>query len=142
VAMFGWFRKTRPKLETLEEDLEQTLRTAVMAGLSKHEGLVPHYRPDVRSEEDFEARSAELPLVVVWGEHDTPEGLAFSMSINKHLVEAMVQKFVAREEPWFLPARNKVIEDLRTTSFAAMMRTIEATGAPPSAICQSLATDY
>ncbi|EJU10188.1 hypothetical protein LH128_25208 [Sphingomonas sp. LH128] len=138
MAIFGWFRKARPKVETPEMDLEQTLGSLVMAGLSKNDGLSPRYRPDITSEEDFEARSADLPLVVVWGEHETSEGLAFSMSINAHLVETMLLEFVSSDDHWFRPVRNRVIEDLKSASMAAMMNTIEATNAPPSAICQSL----
>ncbi|MBM6577770.1 hypothetical protein KCP91_15410 [Microvirga sp. SRT01] len=136
--MFGWFKK--PKQELTDAEMGSTLKALVVGVLSQHGGLDPNYRPDVLSEEDFEARSAELPLIVVWGEHDTPEGLAFSMSVNKHLVEKTVLGFVAREDQWFLPARNQIVEDLRTATFAAMMKAVEATGAPPSAVCRSMSS--
>lgn len=138
--MFGWFKKPRPKRERTDEEMGYILKSLVVGVLSQNGGLDPHYRTDVTSEEDFEARSAELPLIVVWGEHDTPQGLAFSMSVNKRLVEAAVLGFVAREDQWFLPARAQVVDELRTVPFAAMMKAVEATGAPPSAICQSLAS--
>ncbi|MEH3122146.1 MAG: hypothetical protein PGN16_09230 [Sphingomonas phyllosphaerae] len=138
--MFGWFKKPKPKRERTDEEMEFILKGLVVGVLSQNGGLELHYRPDVTSEEDFEARSAELPLIVVWGEHDTPQGLAFSMSVNKHLVETTVLGFVAREDQWFLPARAQVVDELRTVTFDAMMKAVEATGAPPSAICQSLAS--
>lgn len=136
--MFGWIKK--PKRERTDEEMESILKSLVVGVLSQDGGLEHHYRADVTSEQDFEARSAELPLIAVWGEHDTPQGLAFSMSVNKHLVETTVLGFVAREDQWFLPARAQVVDELRTVTFAAMMKAVEATGAPPSAICQSLAT--
>lgn len=138
--MFGWFKKPKPKRERTDEEMESILKSLVVGVLSQNGGLEPHYRPGVTSEEDFEARSAELPLIVVWGEHNTPQGPAFSMSVNKHLVETTVLGFVAREDQWFLPARAQVVDELRTVTFAAMMKAVEATGAPPSAICQSLAS--
>jgi hypothetical protein len=139
--MFGWLKKPKVEAEPelTDKDLEDTLRGLVMAGLSKTHGLDPHYRTDVTSEADFEARSPVLPLIVVWNEHEAPQGLAFSMSVNKHLVEEMAEHFVERDGAWFLTVRNQVVEDLRTATFAAMMKACEATGLPPSIVCQSMA---
>lgn len=134
--MFGWIKKS--KRERTDEEMEYVLKSLVVGVLSQNGGLDPHYRTDVTSEEDFEARSAELPLIVAWGEHDTPQGLAFSMSVNKHVVETTVLGFVACEDQWFLPARAQVVDELRTVAFAAMMKAVGETGAPPSVICQSL----
>lgn len=137
--MFGWFKKPQSKPVVIEQDLERDLKGYVLASLSQNGGLTPRYREDVVSEEDFEARSAELPLVVFWGERDTPQGLAISMSINKRLVNEAVFQFVAREDPWFHPAFTRVVDDLRTTSFNSMMSVVQATGTPPSVICRSMA---
>ena len=139
MAMFGWLKgpKPTPKPGSTDEEMQQALRTHAMSTLSRNDGFAPHYRTDVTSEEDFEARMAELPLIVVWNEHDAPQGLAFSMSVNKHRVEEALLELVERIDPWFVPARNQVVEELRGFSHAAMMRTVETTGAPPSIICQS-----
>jgi hypothetical protein len=136
--MFGWFKKPQPKPVVTEEDLGRDLKGYVMASLSQNGGLTPRYREDVMSEEDFEARAAELPLVVFWGERDTPQGLAISMSINKRLVSEAVLQFVAREDLWFHPAFTQVVDDLRTTSFNSMMSVAQATGTPPSVICKAI----
>ncbi|MBD8549014.1 hypothetical protein [Sphingomonas sp. CFBP 8760] len=89
LAMFGWLKgpKPTPKPGPTDEEMQQALRTHAMSTLSRNDGFAPHYRPDVTSEKDFESRMAELPLIIVWNEHDTPQGLAFSMSVNKHRVE-------------------------------------------------------
>lgn len=139
--MFGWLKRlkgeagARPMLT--EEALEDMMRGRVMKGLTKAHCLEPEYREDVTSEEDFEARSSSLPLIVVWNEHQTSEGLAFSMSVNKHLVEQMTERFMERHGSLFPSVRNQIVEDLRTSSFSAMMKACEATGAPPSVICHS-----
>lgn len=137
--MWGWFAKKRPSRRYSDDELRARLLQQVMSDLSKAGQFDPVYRDDVGSEAEFEVRMAELPLLVVWNEHDTAEGLAFSMSVNTDQVAAATRCYLVAQDPWFDETYRKVMSDLLTTAFKAMSSTVQRTGSPPSAICRSLA---
>jgi len=48
-------------------------------------GFIPVYLPEIESVAQYEALE-DAPLSALWGEHDTPEGVAFTISVNPELV--------------------------------------------------------
>lgn len=128
-------------LEALREELAAGERAALQNALRHLHmtfGFMPRYRPDIMSEEDFEARQAELPLAVVWNEYATAEGTAYSLSINVSRVEDAIATQIPRDHCLFVELRNILHADVKSIISGTLHSTAEKTGATPSVICQTL----
>lgn len=124
--------------EASDGQLKAWLRQEVMHDLSQDDGLMPVYRSDVLSEEDFEARLEELPLIVIWNERMAGDGVDFSISVNSLKVVEAVARHLSVEDPWAPEIFHELVRDLQSLTNASMQRTVGATGLPPSEICRSL----
>lgn len=138
MAFWDWFGKRKPRVAPTEDQMRDALPHLVMSDILKADVLAPVYRADVVSEEDFNARMAELPFIVVWNERETSQGLAFSMSVNGDRVASMIERYIVRQDPWFAAVHSKLVHDIRVLTSNAMAKTVELSGAPPSQICASV----
>lgn len=74
MAIRNSLRTQKSKKKLPDTKLRAALRQQIMGDLSLEGGLDPIYRADVLSEKDFEVRMDEMPLVVVWNDHETLKG--------------------------------------------------------------------
>jgi hypothetical protein len=112
-----------------EKEIVQTLLSAIF----QHETLSkPVYCGHIKSEEDAQRLSSELPLVYVWNE-DRHRG-SFSVSVNDSIVGSILEQKVARNSPAFQRIRDEAIRVLSSASSESVAATCQKLGALPSVL--------
>lgn len=124
--------------QATEEALRAGYRQAALHHLSQGDGLMPVYRHDIRSEEGYEAAIADMPLIVVWGERRTHDGVAFSISVNVDLVEDAFTQYMHELDPWLDEECHLLLSQLKSLTERSLSSTISQTGMMPSDICEQL----
>ncbi|MDB5725071.1 MAG: hypothetical protein JWQ16_1825 [Novosphingobium sp.] len=68
------------------DERQKAYRQAAFNFLLKEYGLDPVFRPDILSEEDYNTRLLDMPLIAVWNEKLTDDGFSFSISVSPFLI--------------------------------------------------------
>lgn len=121
-----------------DDELRKASQQFTLTELARDDGLMPVYRRELRKAEDFEGALRDMPLVVIWGEHITDGGRAFSISINPILVQLALLKLMHPDDPLFDEVVDLVIADLSATTRSALTSTMIKTGQSAEDICNSL----
>jgi len=124
--------------DTRDPEFGRLLRQQVMADLSRDDGLLPEYRNDIHGPEEFEAALLSMPLIAIWGEHETAEGRAFSISVNPLLVESAIAGIIDPTDPWFNEMLVAIVADLSALTRSSLVTTMSETGLSAREICESL----
>ncbi|ABQ71430.1 hypothetical protein Swit_5322 (plasmid) [Rhizorhabdus wittichii RW1] len=122
-----------------DDEIRAAFRQATLNHLADVHGLKPVYCSDLQSEKAFEAAQADMPLIAVWNEHQRPDGLAFSLSVNMLLVKAALLEYMEELDPWFDEECARIAADLKDLTYNTIVQTATETGWTPSAICTALA---
>lgn len=122
-----------------DDEIRAAFRQATLNHLADVHGLKPVYRSDLQSEKAFKAAQADMPLIAVWNEHQRPEGLAFSLSVNMLLVKAALGEYMEELDPWFDEECARIVADFKDLTYNTIVQTATETGWTPSAICAALA---
>ncbi len=128
----------KPQTTPSEVDDGRALRGVVLNEFIQQRSIIPRYRPDVLSEADYEARQATLPLAVLWGEYDAPDGVHFTVSVNLLLVEQALARHLPEAHSKFKTERDRLHAEIRDLAVGTITSTSQKTGAPPSLVCQIL----
>lgn len=90
----------------------------------------PVYCKQVRSEQDAERLSGDLPLVYVWNENR--QSGTFAVSVNGPILGDLLEGIVPRDDPSFVRIRDEAMSVLAKTSQGAVVSTCQKIGAYPS----------
>lgn len=105
-----------------------------LLGDGSDESKLPVYCPHLMSEAQTNAEGATLPLIYIWNEHQTSAGLAFSFSVNGHIVGAALKKRLPRGNPQFVAIRDTIMEGIRHGQDQAIHEVVAKLRNPPSQI--------
>lgn len=128
----------RQEGDVSDDELRRQFRQHVMADLSRDDGLLPEYRDDISSPQEFEANLLSMPLIAIWGEAEIEEGRAFSISINPLLVEASLADVMHPNDPWFKDETIRIITELKGLVQNSLVATMQKTGMSARQICDDL----
>lgn len=115
------------------DENEKKVVQALLSAIFHDESLSkPVYCGHVKSEDDAQRLSSELPLVYIWNE-DQDKG-SFSVSVNGSIIGSILEQQVPRSSPAFQRIRDEAIRVLSAASSKSVVSTCQKIGAFPSVL--------
>ena len=112
------------------------IKMAVMSDILGDRMLsFPWYCPEIRSEAQAQAATADLPLVYSWNEVVQDGQIrSFSVSVNGARLAALLQRYLPRTHPDFIVTRDELIRVLNVAQNNTMVQMCRRFQAPPSRV--------
>ena len=108
------------------------LAQSILMNLCISDLLHPEYRPDVTCSADAARLARTLPLIYIWDEHDGPEGLDFTVGLNRTALDHFVRQHVSPDNEAWEPVRKALAGDLHAMTTRAVLRSVKEAGLAPS----------
>lgn len=118
-----------------ETELSTIMMTVASEVLGDRALCFPWYRPEIRSEAQAQAATANLPLLYSWNEVVLDGQLrSFTVSVNGSRLAALLQRHLPRTHPDFVATRDELMRVLNKAQNAMMLKLCSEFQAPPSRI--------
>ena len=109
------------------------LAQSILMTLCISDLLHPEYCPEVTCGADAARLARTLPLIYICDEHDGPEGLDFTVGLNRTALDHFVRQHVSPGNEAWEPVRQALADDLHAMTTRAVLRSVNEIGLAPSA---------
>ena len=130
------FKRVEPPLST-PKLTQQEIKNKLFDFFNHHDQLYPIFIEGLTTVEDAVTNSDILPLVYIWNEQSTSNGVEFEVSVNGAIVGKALESFLPCNSPDFNPTRDSFMLDIAGIVQKSSIATCNKLGAPPSVVFAS-----